>query len=128
MKKVLFALVAMVALVFSGCKVETSKVTVSVQDTNDFPVVNRYVCYTDVASAVFDFAVPSPESLVTGIPDGWAYAQTNAQGTVTISLDLAVNSLKYYFAVFDDGAKTFVTKEVTIKRGQNEEINFVVNK
>ena len=130
MKKLMIALAAlvMVGMSFTGCKVERSEVTVSVYDKEDNPIADRYVLYTDMASAIIDAVAPSPESLVSGIPDGWSGGQTNKQGYVTFKFDLAVSKLAYYFYVYDDGSKQWEDKTITIERGKNAEITFVVNK
>ena len=130
MKKLMLALVAlvMVGISFTGCKVEKSEVTVSVYDVMGNPINNRAVLYTDAVSAALDTFIPSPESLVTDIPDGMQYALTNAQGTVTIPFDLSVSKLTYYFYVFDEGSQKWLDKTVELVRGKNAEIKFEVNR
>lgn len=128
MKKTLFILTAMLAVVFTSCEVKTSEVTVSVVDTEGNPMNNREVLYTDMASLILDAALPSPESLVTGIPEGWEYATTNAQGIVTLKIDLGVKKLTYYFEVFDYGSNKWVENKLELKKGENAEVEFVVNK
>ena len=92
MKKTLFILTALLAVVFTGCKVEKSEVTVYVADTEGNPMKNREILYTDMVSLILDVALPSPESLVTGIPEGWEYATANNQGVVTIPFDMSVST------------------------------------
>lgn len=128
MKKILLVLAAMFTLVFTGCKVENSKVTVSVKDTVGEPVNKCPVFYADYASIIWDAVLPSPEQLITNIDDCWEYAETNTQGTVTLNIPLAVSKLKYCFAVYDQGSHEWITKDVELVRGVNEEIEFVVNK
>ncbi len=128
MKKILLVLTAMLTLVFTGCKIENSNVTVSVEDTAGVPVASRGIFYTDLATAVIDVILPSPTEMITGLSDSWDYAETNAQGTVVLPIPLAVSKMKYVFYVWDNGSMSWVTKEVELHRGQNEEIRFVVNK
>ena len=128
MKKILVSLLAVMAFVLTGCKIDNAKVTVSVMDTANNPVAQRYVFYTDKISAIGELVLPSPEALI-GEDDGtWQYVQTNAQGTVTFNIIMAVPQLKYEFLVYDDGSKEPVMKEVTIKRGESNEVELVVNK
>ncbi len=128
MKKITLVLVALLTLVFTGCKTEDSKVTVNVHDTLGVPVANRYVLYADYASIITEEILPSPEALLTDIPDYYEYAQTNAAGSVVIPMSLSVSKIKYYFTVFDEGSNKWIDKTVELKRGVNEEINFEVNK
>lgn len=128
MKKAILLCLAAVALMFTfqSCKVETSKVTVYVEDQLGMPVANRYVLYTDLASTIIDTAIPDPTDPL-GV-DGYSYAQTNTAGYVTINIELAVKSLKYYFYVYDDGSKEWKEQSITLKRGENAELEFVVNR
>ena len=128
MKKFALALVALLTMVFTGCKTETSTVTVNVEDTMGMPVGNRYVFYADIASVIISDIAPSPEELINGMSDCWEYVQTNNYGTVNINIELSVKSLKYYFLVFDLGTNKWQEKTVTLQRGVNDEITFVVNK
>ena len=128
MKKILLALAAMLTLVFTGCKVENSKITVSVEDTAGNPVANRSVFYADYASIIIGAALPSPEQLITDIEDCWEYAETNAQGTVTLTIPLGVSKIKYRFIVYDAGSNEWKYEDREIRRGVNDEIKFVVNK
>lgn len=128
MKKILLVLVAMLTMVFTGCKVENSKVTVSVKDTAGAPVNNCPVIYADYASLIIGAVIPSPEQLVDDTEDCWEYAETNAQGIVNLNILLAVPKLKYCFAVYDKGSKEWITKDVDLVRGVNEDIEFEVNK
>lgn len=126
-KSILFCLAAAALMfTFQACSVKTSKVTVSVYDTAHEPVANRYVLYTDLATSIFDIAIPDPTDPL-GV-EGYEYAQTNAQGIVTINIDLAVKSLKYYFYVYDEGSKQWKDQTVTVKKGDDIDIEFEVNK
>ena len=73
-----------------------------------------------------NFFLPSPDP--TDEDNVWEYAETNAQGIVTKNILLAVPKLKYCFAVYDRGSNEWITKDVELVRGTNEEIEFVVNK
>lgn len=128
MKKIMFVMVAMLTMLFTGCKTETSKVTITVEDTAGAPVANCPILYADYVSIILDFTLPSPESLVTDIPEGWEYATTNAYGTVTLNIPLAVSKLKYSFNAYDRGSNQWQEKTVELHRGVNEDIKFVVNK
>ncbi|MBO4250552.1 MAG: hypothetical protein J5884_04775 [Paludibacteraceae bacterium] len=130
MKKVFFMLLAVMAIAFTGCKVEDATVTVSVENTAGYPVANRYVFYIDKASYIAGAVLPAtPTELITGLDEsGWEYAETNAQGTVTLKIAMAVAKAKYYFVVFDLGSNQWVEKEIELQRGKNADIEFVVNK
>lgn len=129
MKKILLVLVAMLTMVFTGCKVENSKVTVAVEDTTGVPVSGRYVFYADFASIIVGEVLPSPEQLITNIEDYWEYETTNAQGVATITIPLAVSKMTYRFMVYDEGSSDpWKYKDVSIHRGVNEEIKLVVSK
>lgn len=127
MKKVIFVLVALMALAFTGCKVETSEVTISVEDKLGTPLKDRYVFYADVVSVVLDAALPSPEELVTDMSDAWDVAKTNAYGVVTLKIDLGVKELSYYFMTYDYGKMDWEIKTVKLERGKNADIELVVN-
>lgn len=130
MKKVLFALLAVIAIAFTSCKIENAKVTLTVQDTAGAPVANRNVFYIDKASYILGAVLPpTPTELITGLDEsGWEYVQTNQAGTVTFNVPMAVAHANYYFEVFDEGSNQWVEKEITLVRGQNELIEFTVNK
>ena len=128
MKKLALVLVALMTMFFTGCKTERSTVTVHVEDTAGVPIANRYVFYADWASIIIDAALPSPEELATNVSDCWDVAQTNNYGEVVIPIKLSVAKLKYRFMVYDDGIHDWVAKDVTLRRGVNDEISFVVNK
>ena len=128
MKKLTFVLVALLALAFTGCKTETSKVTIYVDDTTGAPVNSRYVFYTDAASYIIGAVLPSPEELITDTEDCWEVAQTNAQGTVTLNISLSVAKLTYYFEVYDFGANQWKEQSIELHRGNNADIRFTVNK
>ncbi len=128
MKKTLFILTAILAVAFTSCDVKTSEVTITVADAEGNPVNNRLVLYTDMATLIVDAVLPSPEEIITGVPEGWSYATTNAQGKVVVKLDMGVNKLTYYFEVFDQGTNKWEKQEITLKKGENAEINFTVNK
>ena len=128
MKKLALVMVALLTMVFTGCKTEISKVTVHVEDTQGAPVANRAVFYADWASLIIGEVLPSPEELVTDINDSWEYAETNAAGNVEIQIPLSVSKLKYQFMVYDLGSFEWKDETVDLRRGQNEEIKLVVNK
>jgi len=130
MKKVFFMLLAVMAVAFTGCKVDDATVTVSVENTAGYPVANRYVFYIDKASYIAGAVLPAtPTELITGLDEsGWEYAETNAQGTVTLKIAMGVAKAKYYFEVFDLGSNQWVEKEIELQRGKNADIEFVVNK
>ena len=130
MKKVFFMLLAVMAIAFTGCKVDNAKVTVSVKDTAGYPVANRYVFYIDKASYIAGAVLPAtPTELITGLDEsGWEVVETNNSGVVTFNIAMAVTKAKYYFVVYDLGSNQWKEKEVELVRGQNEQIDFVVNK
>ena len=130
MKKVLLLMLSVMAIAFTSCKTDNANVTVSVKDTAGEPVANRYVFYIDKASYIAGaFLPPTPTELMAGLDEsGWAYAETNNQGAVSLQIEMAVAKAKFYFIVFDDGKKNWAEKEVELQRGQNDEIAFVVNK
>lgn len=128
MKKLALVLVAVLTVMFTGCKTETSKVTIHVEDYSGAPVDKCPILYADYVSIILDFTLPSPESLVSGIPEGWEYAETNADGNVVLSIPLSVSKLKYSFNAYDRGSNEWKEETREIRRGVNEEIKFVVNK
>ena len=128
MKKLAFVLVALLTLAFTGCKVETSKVTVAVTDKAGVPLADRYVFYADVVSVALEELAPSPESLITDTSDAWEVVSTNAQGTVEFNINLGVSKLKYYFMTYDYGKLDWEIKTVEMHRGKNEDIVLVINK
>ena len=128
MKKLAFVLVALLTLAFTGCKVETSKVTVAVTDKAGVPLADRYVFYADVVSATIEELAPSPQSLITDTSDAWEVASTNAQGTVEFNIHLGVSKVNYYFMTYDYGKLDWEIKTVEMHRGKNEDIVLVINK
>ena len=128
MKKFAFVLVAMLAMVFTGCKTETSKITVYVEDGMGLPVANCPVFYADYVSIILDAVLPSPEQLVTDMEDCWEYAETNVLGVATINLSMSVSQLTYRFMVYDQSKRDWVYKDVKLRRGINDEISFEINK
>ena len=128
MKKLFFVMIAMMAIAFTGCKVETSTVTVAVEDTAGNPVANCPVIYADYASIIIGGVIPSPDDLLLGTESYWNVAQTNAQGTVQIQIPLAVAKIKYCFGAYDSGTMEWKTKDVELHRGVNEEVKIVVNR
>ena len=128
MKKLALIVVAMLTMVFTGCKTETSQVTVYVEDTLGIPVSGRYVFYADEASIVLDGLFPSPEELITDTEDCWEVAKTNEAGIVQINISLSVSKLKYHFMVYDAGTNKWLEKIVELRRGINDEISFTVNR
>lgn len=129
MKKVLLVLVAMLTLVFTGCKIENSTITVAVEDTAGMPVSGHYVFYADYASIVIDAVLPSPDELVSGVEEYWEYEKTNAQGVATITIPMGVSKMKYRFMVYDAGssAEPWKYKDVDVQRGVNEEVKLVIS-
>lgn len=128
MKKLALVLVAVLTVTFTGCKTETSKVTITVEDTAGAPVDKCPIIYADYPSIILGLALPSPESLATGIPEGWENAETNAYGTVVLNIPLSVSKLKYSFNALDRGSNQWKEETREIHRGVNEDIKFVVNK
>lgn len=128
MKKLFFVMIAMMAIAFTGCKTETSTVTVAVEDFNGAPVANCPIIYADYATIILDAAIPSPEELILDTEDCWEFAQTNAQGTVKLQISLSVSKLKYRFMAYDSGANKWVGQDIELHRGVNEDIKFVVNR
>ena len=128
MKKLTFVLVALLTLAFTGCKVETSKVTVSVTDKAGAPLADRYVFYADVVSAAIEELAPSPESLLTDTSDAWDAVSTNAQGTVEFNINLGVSKMSYYFMTYDYGKLNWEIKTVELHRGKNADIVLEINK
>jgi hypothetical protein len=128
MKKLTFVLVALLTLAFTGCKVETSKVTVSVTDKAGAPLADRYVFYADVVSVALEELAPSPESLITDTSDAWDAVSTNAQGTVEFNINLGVSKLSYYFMTYDYGKLNWEIKTVELHRGKNADIVLEINK
>ena len=128
MKKLALVLVALLTMVFTGCKTETSKVTVHVEDTLGAPVADRLVFYADWASLIIGEVLPSPEELVLDYNDSWEYAETNKSGKVDIIIPLSLSKLSYVFAVYDRGSNQWIKETRELHRGQNEEIKFEVNK
>ena len=129
MKKVFFAIMAVLAIACTGCKTDNASVTVTVKDTANNPIKDRAVFYTDKASLIAEAVLPpTPEALIGLEDSNWAYVETNSQGTVTFNVPMSVASLTYYFVVYDLGSKSPIQKEYKLKRGANQEIEFVVNK
>ena len=129
MKKILLSFLAVMALVLTGCKIENADVTVTVMDTMGAPVANRYVFFTDKASAIMDAVLPpTPTELIDLESESWSYVVTNKLGTVSFTIPMLTSSLTYYFIVFDEGSNSWKDKEVKIQRGKNEEIVFEVNR
>jgi hypothetical protein len=126
MKKLAFALVAMLALVFTGCKTETSEITVYVEDASELPVAQRQVFYADWASLIIGEVLPSPEELISGGSDVWDVAITNQLGVATIKIPLSVGSMRYQFMVYDYGTRGWKEQTVNLQRGKNEELTFKV--
>ena len=130
MKKVFFMLLAVMAIAFTGCKVDNATVTVSVKDTAGTPLADRYVFYIDKASYIAGAVLPpTPTELITGLDEsGWEYAETNAQGTVKLQIPMAVAKASFYFITYDFGANKWVEKEIELQRGKNDAVDLVVNK
>ena len=129
MKKVFFAFLAVLAIAFTGCKTDNASVTVTVKDTANNPIASRAVFYTDKASLIAESVLPpTPEALIGLDDSSWSYVETNSQGTVTFNVMMSVANLTYYFVVFDLGSNRWVQKEYNLKRGANQDIEFVLNK
>ena len=129
MKKVFFAFLAVLAIAFTGCKTDNATVTVTVKDTANNPIASRAVFYTDKASLIAESVLPpTPEALIGLDDSSWSYVETNSQGTVTFNVMMSVANLTYYFVVFDLGSNRWVQKEYNLKRGANQDIEFVLNK
>lgn len=129
MKKLFFALLSVLAIAFTSCKLDDATVTVSVKDKLGDPVANRAVFYTDQASLILGSVLPpSPTELLLLDDESWEYVETNKQGTVTFKILMGVAKAQFYFLVFDEGSNQWEQKEVTLQRGLNEEIEFEVNK
>ena len=126
MKKLALVLVAMLTMVFTGCKTETSTITIYVQDSDELPVAQRPVFYADWASLIIGEILPSPEELAYDTNDAWEYATTNALGIAKIQISLSVSKLKYKFMVWDEGSRGWKDKTVELRRGINEEIELNV--
>ena len=128
MKKVFFALLSVLAIAFTSCKFDNANVTVSVKDKDGDPVADREVFYTDKASMIIGALLPpSPEELI-GLDDGsWEYRTTNKSGIANLKIMMGVASAKYFFLVYDKETRGWKDKEVTLKRGENQDIEFVVN-
>ena len=128
MKKLALVLVALLTIVFTGCKSEKSSVTIYVEDEMGVPVPNRYIFYADEASYIIDELLPSPDAMITNVNDSWEVAQTNAYGKVTIPISMSVDKMKYYFEVYDAGINKWIEKTPELVRGKDETIKFVVNR
>lgn len=126
MKKLALVLVAMLTMVFTGCKTETSTITVYVEDDMGLPVAQRPVFYADYASLIIGAVLPSPEELAYDTNDAWEYATTNALGIAKVQISLSVSKLKYKFMVWDEGTRGWKDKTVELRRGINEEIDLKV--
>ncbi len=119
-------MVAMLTMVFTGCKTETSTITVYVEDDMGLPVAQRPVFYADYASLIIGAVLPSPEELAYDTNDAWEYATTNALGIAKVQISLSVSKLKYKFMVWDEGTRGWKDKTVELRRGINEEIDLKV--
>ncbi len=128
MKKVALVLVALLTIVFTGCKSEKSNITVIVEDEMGAPIANRHVFYVDEASCIIDELLPSPDAMITNVNDSWEVAQTNAYGKVTFKISMSVDKMKYYFEVFDEGSNQWQEQKLDLLRGKDETIKFVVNR
>ena len=122
MKKLALVLVAMLTMVFTGCKTETSTITVYVQNAQGDGVAQRPVFYADLASLIIGEILPSPEELAYDTNDAWNYVTTDSYGVATIKISLSVAKLKYQFMVWDEGSRGWKDKTVELRRGINEEI------
>ena len=130
MKKVFLAFLAVMALVLTDCKFDNANVLVYVEDKDAYPVAGRYVFYTDKASAILDVVLPASPEELAGLEynDIWEYEKTDKLGMASFKVLMGVAKMNYYFVVYDEGKKDWISKEVTLHRGENEEIDFVVTK
>jgi len=127
MKKVLFALLAVVALALTSCKFDNAHVSVYVSDEFELPVANRAVFYTDKASLIIGAVLPpTPDELIGMEDSSWEYVLTNQLGYAKFDVLMGVSSMKYYFIVYDEGTRGWKEKEVTLRRGENEDIEIQV--
>ena len=125
MKKVLLMMLSVLAIAFTSCKVEDANVTAYVEDKDGAPVEKCYVFYIDKASYILDAVLPSPETLLTGDNySDWSYVVTNKLGFADIKVPLAVSKAKFYFFAYDEINKKWYDKEVTLRKGENEPIEF----
>lgn len=129
MKKILLVLVAMLTMVFTGCKIENSTITVAVEDTAGTPVSGQYVFYADYATIGLNYVFPSPDELISGVEDYWEYKKTDAQGVAKITIPMALSKMTYRFAVYDEGSSSepWVYKDVEVHRGVNDEVKLVIS-
>lgn len=128
MKKILIALVAVMAIVLTGCKTKTSEVNVYVENAQGEPVMGCPVFYADLASIIISDILPSPEELVTETQDCWEYVKTGTGGIAKININLSVAKMQYEFMVYDAGTYEWKTKVIELQRGKNDEIKFVVSR
>lgn len=128
MKRILIALVAVLAIVLTGCKTKTSEVSVYVESELGVPVQNCPVFYADYASIILSDILPSPEELATDTQDCWEVVMTGSDGIAKIKIDLSVAKMKYEFMVYDAGKFEWKVKDVELQRGKNDEIKFVVTR
>lgn len=126
MKKLALVMVAMLTMVFTGCKTENSTVTVYVENVLENPVAQRAVVYADLATIIIDAVLPSPESLATDIPEGWSYVITDASGKAVIPITLSVSKMDYVFEVYDYGKQQWISQTKKLQRGVNDAIEFKV--
>lgn len=129
MKKVLFVLAACLtlSLIFTSCNIkEGVKVTISVVDSNDKPVADREIYYTEDVSLWSSVVAPSPDApLRDDDIDDLPYYSTNAQGIVE---DVILPNLNYYYFVLDKGTNKYQTQSAKGKDGEKIELTFKVNK
>ena len=126
MKKLFFAMLAVLAIAFTGCKVGNAKVSIYVEDKDGMPDAKCYVFYVSKAAYILDAVLPpSPEELI-GAEDysTWKYVVTDNAGTAKVDVPLSVSKANYYFVAFDEINQKWETKEVTLHRGQNETVEF----
>ena len=58
MKKVFFAIMAVLAIACTGCKTDNASVTVTIKDKANNPIKDRAVFYTDKASLIAEAVLP----------------------------------------------------------------------
>ena len=137
MKKYLLIAMACLSLVFgfASCKVGNAKVTVTVTDNDGNPVVGRKVYYMDMATAIIKALTPDPADGLRTTEEAMedvSYLVTNEQGTATREMPMLVESIDFYFYVFDKGSSIEGEPECKvearkIKQGEHAEITFKVN-
>lgn len=124
MKKILVALMAVLALTMVSCKREDSKITVYVvKGALELPVGNCTVYYTDQASDVFG-AITDPLDLFNDYD--YPSVKTDALGVATINWSTTLSRNTLTVAVWDDVDKSIVKEKVTIQKGKDAEVTLKI--